>query len=154
MGIPIGKLALYVALGGVRPEWIGPKMFLIQYEDFGNLNAYRLLDKYKHVYNMFNDDIQGRAGVSVVCDDKSTKMKLCEYTILFFGAGGAATGVAEMCVREMVEEGLTVEEACAKIYMIDIDGLITKSRMSKLTPRHYPFAKVPRPKVAHLLKKS
>ncbi|KAK6016027.1 malic enzyme, NAD binding domain protein, partial [Ostertagia ostertagi] len=46
-----------------------------------------------------------------------------------------------MCVREMVEEGLTVEEACAKIYMIDIDGLITKSRMSKLTPRHYPFAK-------------
>ncbi|PIO58823.1 malic enzyme, NAD binding domain protein, partial [Teladorsagia circumcincta] len=118
---------------------------LIQYEDFGNLNAYRLLDKYKHVYNMFNDDIQGTAAVVVaglLTTTRVTKMKLCEYTILFFGAGGAATGVAEMCVREMVEEGLTVEEACAKIYMIDVDGLITKSRMSKLTPRHYPFAKV------------
>ncbi|KAK6058735.1 malic enzyme, NAD binding domain protein [Cooperia oncophora] len=188
MGIPIGKLALYVALGGVHPEWCLPilidvgtnnekllkdpfytglrrkrvrgpaydllmdyfmiactKRFgrnvLIQYEDFGNLNAYRLLDKYKQQYNM-----NGCCGRCWSFDNYSTstpKWKLCELAELyFFGCWiGAATGVAEMCVREMVEEGLTVEEACAQIYMIDIDGLITKSRMPTLTPRHFPFAK-------------
>lgn len=54
----------------------------------------------------------------------------------------ANTGVAEMCVRQMVEEGATVEEACGNVFMIDIDGLITKSRQGSLTARHLPFAKV------------
>lgn len=54
----------------------------------------------------------------------------------------AATGVAEMCVRQMVDEGLTEKEACANIYMIDIDGLLTKSRAVNLSERHLRFAKV------------
>ncbi|VDO18595.1 unnamed protein product [Heligmosomoides polygyrus] len=191
MGIPIGKLALYVALGGVDPEWCLPilidvgtnnekllkdpfytglrrkrvrgkeydalldnfmvactkrfgRQVLIQHEDFGNQNAYRLLDKYKKLYNMFNDDIQGTAAVVVaglLTTTRITKKKLREQRLLFFGAGGANTGVAEMCVRQMVEEGATVEEACGNVFMIDIDGLITKSRQGSLTARHLPFAK-------------
>ncbi|EPB71092.1 malic enzyme domain protein [Ancylostoma ceylanicum] len=167
MGIPVGKLALYVALAGLHPGQCLPVLLdvgtdnkvrfgrdtLIQFEDFGNLNAYRLLDKYKDAYCMFNDDIQGIAADSkctgtaavvvagLLTTMRVTKKKLCEQRILFFGAGGANTGVAEMCIRQMVEEGMSEEEACEKIFMFDIDGLITKNRVPSLMPRHKRFAK-------------
>lgn len=48
--------------------------------------------------------------------------------------------MAEMCVRQMESEGLKVEEAYSQIYLMDIDGLITKNR-KQLDPRHLPFAK-------------
>lgn len=47
-----------------------------------------------------------------------------------------------MCVLQMQAEGLTEEEACDRIYMIDIDGLITKNRSPHLSDRHKKFAKV------------
>uniref|UniRef100_A0A0K0FD75 Malic enzyme n=1 Tax=Strongyloides venezuelensis TaxID=75913 RepID=A0A0K0FD75_STRVS len=117
---------------------------LIQFEDFGNQNAYRLLDRYRNNYTMFNDDIQGTASVvlaGLLATTRVTKKKLSEQKFVFFGAGGAATGVAEMVVRQMKSEGLSNEEACDKIYLMDIDGLITKSRMNNLGERHIPFAK-------------
>ncbi|KAJ1374256.1 Malic enzyme [Parelaphostrongylus tenuis] len=117
---------------------------LIQFEDFGNQNAYRLLDRYKNEYCMFNDDIQGTAAVVVaglLATTRVTKKKLSQQKLVFFGAGGAATGVAEMCVRQMVEEGLTEKEAYDNIYMMNIDGLITKSRSVNLSDRHLHFAK-------------
>ncbi|VDM53812.1 unnamed protein product, partial [Angiostrongylus costaricensis] len=191
IGIPVGKLSLYVALAGLHPQWCLPVLIdvgtnnqtmlndpfyiglrrprvrgqeydtlidnfmkactkrfgrdtLIQFEDFGNQNAYRLLDRYKNEYCMFNDDIQGTAAVVVaglLATTRVTKKKLSQQKLVFFGAGGAATGVAEMCVRQMVDEGLTEEEAFANIYMMDIDGLLTKSRSVNLSERHLHFAK-------------
>ncbi|GMS84147.1 hypothetical protein PENTCL1PPCAC_6322 [Pristionchus entomophagus] len=191
IGIPVGKLALYVALAGMQPDWCLPVLIdvgtdnqellndpfytglrrkrvrgaeydslldnfmkactkrfgqncLIQFEDFGNQNAYRLLDRYQQKYCMFNDDIQGTASVVVaglLACTRVTKKKLSQEKIVFLGAGGAATGVAEMCVLQMIHEGLTEEEACEKIYMIDIDGLITKNRAAHLSDRHKKFAK-------------
>ncbi|MCP9262174.1 Malic enzyme [Dirofilaria immitis] len=165
IGIPVGKLALYVALGGVQPKWCLPVLLdvgtnnedllndpfyiglrrkrvrgaeydqlidnfflacrkrfgqqvLIQFEDFANQNAYRLLDNLLEVHWEIT-----RRGKFV-----------------FLGAGTASMGIAELCIAEMVAEGLTKEQAYDRIFLMDVNGLITKRRES-LEDLHKPYAK-------------
>jgi malate dehydrogenase (oxaloacetate-decarboxylating)(NADP+) len=104
---------------------------LVQFEDFANQNAYRLLEKYRYDYCSFNDDIQGTG--SVVLAGLFTAMKnlessLSEQCILFYGAGSAAIGIAEDIATAKEMAGVSPQNSRENIYLFDSRGLVVKGR--------------------------
>ncbi|KZP23098.1 hypothetical protein FIBSPDRAFT_859046 [Athelia psychrophila] len=181
MPISIGKLSLYVAGAGIRPEstlpicldlgtntqqflddpfYLGarhkrvatevmtefmeefmhemsvafPKL-LVQFEDFSTDNAFLYLDKFRHRYPVFNDDIQGTGAVVLSGFINAAKLSsaasgkpLSEHRILFLGAGSAGVGVAMQLRSFFTLNGLSPDEARERIYLVDSQGLIYTER--------------------------
>lgn len=123
-------------------EKLFPELYL-HWEDFGRSNAANILNKYKDKIATFNDDIQGTGIITLAAILGAlniTGEKLTEQRYMCFGAGTAGAGIARRVFEEMVQQGLSEEEAYKRFYLVDRQGLLFDD-MEDLTPEQRPFAR-------------
>lgn len=207
MGIPIGKLALYVAAGGIDPRRVLPVMLdagtdnlqlrndpwylgvahprltgdayfamvhefvsaihtrcgsrarrpsahpaaaharrcvrlcarrrwpnaVIQFEDFSSDKAQHILEAYRTDHLCFNDDIQGTGAVTLASILAAIRAqgpgaRLRDQRVVVCGAGSAGIGVSQSLYDAMLQEGAEPDDARARIWLLDKDGLLGPER--------------------------
>ncbi|WVR09208.1 hypothetical protein IAU60_006270 [Kwoniella sp. DSM 27419] len=117
---------------------------IIHFEDFGMANAYRLMEKYKHI-PMFNDDIQGTGAVALAALLAAIKVsgaRLADQRIVIYGAGSAGMGIADQ-IKDglMILEGLDKDEAARRFWCVDRNGLLVESMGNGLRHAQLPYAR-------------
>ena len=123
-------------------EKLFPRLYL-HFEDFGRSNAANVLHKYWKTYPVFNDDIQGTGIITLAGILGALKIsgeKLTDQKYMCFGAGTAGAGIADRIYQEMLQQGLSEDEARKRFYLVDRQGLLFDD-MDDLTPEQKPFAR-------------
>jgi malate dehydrogenase (oxaloacetate-decarboxylating)(NADP+) len=104
---------------------------VVQFEDFNNACAFRLLRRYGDRLCCFNDDIQGTGAMGLAGLDSAgriTGQPLSAQRILFVGAGEACLGIGAIVIAAMQREGRSEAEAKARCLFMDSKGAVVTSR--------------------------
>ncbi len=108
---------------------------VLQWEDFGPGNGRRILERYRTQVRTFSDDQQGTGAITLAA--AVSAMRICgtllrNQRIVIFGAGTAGIGVADLIRDVMVQEGLPLEEASRRFWLVDVHGLLTSDMGDRL----------------------
>jgi len=104
---------------------------VLQWEDFKQHTAIRILDRYRDVLPSFNDDIQGTAAVvvaGILAGLRHLGEPLRGQRFVFFGAGAAATGIARLVRAALLEAGVDEPEIRRSLALLDSKGLLGRER--------------------------
>ncbi len=114
---------------------------VVQWEDFKQHNAIRILERYRRRLPSFNDDMQGTAAVVLagLLAARRERGGLTSDRFMFVGAGAAAIGIASLLRAELVAEGMDPRDAVSAIVMLDSRGLVHTDRPA-LPDDQRPFA--------------
>ena len=114
----------------------------IHFEDWTGVDAVHLLERYRNKYSVYNDDVQGTAGITLAGMINAARLKgtqLKDEKYLFLGAGSAAIGLANLLCSALVAQGMTIEDARSRVHMFDVNGLLESTR-SDLVDFQLPYA--------------
>jgi len=103
----------------------------IHFEDWTGVDAVHLLERYRDKYCVYNDDVQGTAGITLAGMINAVKLKgtqLKDEKYLFLGAGSAGIGLANLLCSALVDQGMTLQEAQSRVHMFDVNGLLDSTR--------------------------
>ena len=114
----------------------------IHFEDWTGVDAVHLLERYRDKYCVYNDDVQGTAGITLAGMINATKLKgtqLKDEKYLFLGAGSAGIGLANLLCSALVAQGMTLKDAQSRVHMFDVNGLLESTR-ADLVDFQMPYA--------------
>ena len=114
----------------------------IHFEDWTGVDAVHLLERYRDNYCVYNDDVQGTAGITLAGMINATKLKgtkLKDEKYLFLGAGSAGIGLADLLCSALVADGMDLKAAQSQVWMFDVNGLLQSTR-TDLVDFQMPYA--------------
>ncbi|KAI9753978.1 MAG: hypothetical protein M4579_004908 [Chaenotheca gracillima] len=126
-------------MAALNERWPG---IVVQFEDFKN--PFPALERYRHKYTCFNDDIQGTGSVilaGIINAIKRSGVPVKDHRAVFMGAGSAGVGVAKQIVEYFMKEGLSEYEARRRFWLVDTKGLVTNDRGDKLADHKTYFSR-------------
>ena len=103
----------------------------IHFEDWTGVDAMHLLERYRNKACVYNDDVQGTAGITLAGMINATKLKgtlLKDEKYLFLGAGSAGIGLANLLCSALVQQGMSLQDAQSRVHMFDVNGLLESTR--------------------------
>jgi malate dehydrogenase (oxaloacetate-decarboxylating)(NADP+) len=114
----------------------------VHFEDWTGVDAVHLLERYRDRYCIYNDDVQGTAGITLAGMINATKLKgtkLKDERYLFLGAGSAGIGLANLLCSALVAQGMTLKDAQSSVHLFDVHGLLESTR-TDLVDFQLPYA--------------